>query len=156
MCVTVPVFHAGEVVAFVQAFGHHDDIGGACPGSMPSGARSVLRRVMVPPIRLWDQGKPTSRAADHDAQLAHARLAGRRPGRGVLGLPDGRRDASAKLFDRYGRDAVDACFDAIISKTTDIPRELLAEDPGRRARVGGYAEHDGVDEPRLPRAAHHR
>ena len=28
LCVTVPVFHEGEVVAFVQAFGHHDDIGG--------------------------------------------------------------------------------------------------------------------------------
>ena len=35
LCVTVPVFHAGEVVAFVQAFGHHDDIGGTVPGSMP-------------------------------------------------------------------------------------------------------------------------
>jgi N-methylhydantoinase B len=27
LCVTVPVFHDGQVVAFVQAFGHHDDIG---------------------------------------------------------------------------------------------------------------------------------
>src|SRR6476659_6716865 len=25
LCVTVPVFHDGQVVAFVQAFGHHDD-----------------------------------------------------------------------------------------------------------------------------------
>src|SRR5579864_9528741 len=35
LCVTVPVFAAGsggpDVVAFVQAFGHHDDIGGAVP-----------------------------------------------------------------------------------------------------------------------------
>src|SRR5918997_386262 len=31
LCVTVPVFHEGEVVCFVQAFGHHDDIGGAGP-----------------------------------------------------------------------------------------------------------------------------
>ena len=40
LCVTVPVFvddgDGPEVVAFVQAFGHHDDIGGAVPGSMPS------------------------------------------------------------------------------------------------------------------------
>ena len=40
LCVTVPVFHddgtgaRAMVVAFVQAFGHHDDIGGAVPGSM--------------------------------------------------------------------------------------------------------------------------
>ncbi len=36
LCVTVPVFDDDEVVAFVQAFGHHDDIGGKVPGSMPS------------------------------------------------------------------------------------------------------------------------
>src|SRR5512144_235269 len=33
LCVTVPVFFEGDVVAFVQAFGHHDDSGGAVPGS---------------------------------------------------------------------------------------------------------------------------
>ena len=49
LCVTVPVFHEGEVVAFVQAFGHHDDIGGAVPGSMPSAATSVYEEgLMVP------------------------------------------------------------------------------------------------------------
>ena len=75
LCVTVPVFAdppgtAGsdqgigpQVVAFVQAFGHHDDIGGAVPGSMPSHATSVFSEgLMVPPIRLWDAGVP-NRAA---------------------------------------------------------------------------------------------
>jgi N-methylhydantoinase B len=51
LCVTVPVFSGGEVVAFVQAFGHHDDIGGAVPGSMPSNAQSVFEEgLSVPPI----------------------------------------------------------------------------------------------------------
>src|SRR3712207_7820371 len=46
-----------RVVAFVQAFGHHDDIGGAVPGSMPSAATSVFEEgLMVPPIKLWDRG----------------------------------------------------------------------------------------------------
>src|SRR4249919_3117476 len=40
LCVTVPVFAGGQVVAFVQALGHHDDIGGAVPGSMPSNAQT--------------------------------------------------------------------------------------------------------------------
>src|ERR1700694_5522089 len=38
LCSTVPVFHDGKVVAFIQAFGHHDDIGGRVPGSMPGTA----------------------------------------------------------------------------------------------------------------------
>jgi len=116
LCVTVPVFHgagsarlrhdassarlrhdassarlrhdAGTVVAFVQAFGHHDDIGGAVPGSMPSRATSVFEEgLMVPPIRLRDAGVPNravltimtrnsrmpeSLAADLDAECAAA------------------------------------------------------------------------------------
>ena len=67
LCVTVPVFHratgAGDptVVAFVQAFGHHDDIGGSVPGSMPSHATSVFEEgLMVPPIKLWSAGGRTA------------------------------------------------------------------------------------------------
>src|SRR4029077_21227413 len=67
LCVTAPVFHDSgngpEVVAFVQAFGHHDDIGGAVPGSMPSNATSVFEEcLMVPPIKLWDEGFPCEQA----------------------------------------------------------------------------------------------
>jgi N-methylhydantoinase B len=43
----VPVFSEGRVVAFVQAFGHHDDIGGAVPGSMPSQATSVFEEGLI-------------------------------------------------------------------------------------------------------------
>ncbi|WP_285582844.1 hydantoinase B/oxoprolinase family protein [Herbidospora sp. NBRC 101105] len=151
LCVTVPVFHEGQVVAFVQAFGHHDDIGGACPGSMPSGARSVFEEgLMVPPIRLWDRGVPNdaalrimtrnsrmpdSLAGDLDAECSACLMGARRLG---------------ELFDRYGRAAVEACFDAILAKTTEtFRRELLAKIPEGVHVWEDYAEHDGVDEPRL-------
>ncbi len=42
LCSTVPVFHDGEVMAYIQAFGHHDDIGGRVPGSMPGTAATVF------------------------------------------------------------------------------------------------------------------
>jgi N-methylhydantoinase B len=151
LCVTVPVFHSGVVVAFVQAFGHHDDIGGAVPGSMPSHATSVFEEgLMVPPIRLWEAGVPNeaalkimtrnsrmpdSLAADLDAECA-ACLMGARP--------------LAELFDRYGRDAIEECFDAIIDATTQsFRREVLAKIPDGTWVWEDYAEHDGVDPPRL-------
>jgi N-methylhydantoinase B len=151
LCVTVPVFHQDEVVAFVQAFGHHDDIGGRVPGSMPSDARSVFEEgLMVPPIRLWDRGVPNhaalkimtrnsrmpeSLAADLDAECAACLMGARR---------------LAELFDRYGRDAVLACFDAIIEQTTEtFRREILAKIPDGTYAWEDYAEHDGVDPPRL-------
>jgi N-methylhydantoinase B len=36
------VFVDSYVFAFVQAYGHNDDIGGAEPGSMPSSSTSVF------------------------------------------------------------------------------------------------------------------
>src|SRR2546422_2197033 len=136
LCVAVPVFHGGEVVAFVQAFGHHDDIGGAVPGSMPSHARSAFEEgLMVPPIKLWDQGVPNeaalrimtrnsrmpdSLAGDLDAECSACLMGARRLG---------------DLFQRYGRSQVEACFDAILDNTTEtFRRESLSRIPDR-----GYA-----------------
>ena len=151
LCVTVPVFVDGEVVAFVQAFGHHDDIGGACPGSMPSGATEIYQEgLMVPPVRLWDQGVPNqaaltimtrnsrmpdSLAADLDAECSACLMGARR---------------LTELFERYGRETVEACFDALIDKTTEtFRREVLSKIPDGTWVWEDYAEHDGVDEPRL-------
>jgi N-methylhydantoinase B len=156
LCVTVPVFvddAAGEpeVVAFVQAFGHHDDIGGAVPGSMPSQATSMFEEgLMVPPIKLWDRGvrndaalrimtrnsrMPDSLAADLDAECSACLMGSRR---------------LSELFARYGRGTVEACFDALIDKTTETyRREILAKIPDGTYVWEDYAEHDGVDEPRL-------
>ena len=154
LCVTVPVFaRRGErrVVAFVQAFGHHDDIGGAVPGSMPSHATSVFEEgLMVPPIRLWDAGVPNraalsimtrnsrmpeSLAADLDAECSACLMGARRLG---------------ELFDRYGVETVESCFDAIIDRTTTTyRREILAKIPVGTWTWEDYAEHDGVDEPQL-------
>ena len=153
LCVTVPVFHDGDVVAFVQAFGHHDDIGGAVPGSMPSRATSVFEEgLMVPPVKLYDAGVPNegviriltrnsrmpdSIAGDLDAECSACLM-------GAARLTD--------LFDRFGRAEVEACFDAIVAGCTEtFRRELLAKIPDGTWTWEDYAEHDGVDEPRLHR-----
>src|SRR6476646_8343979 len=151
LCVTVPVFAADRVVAFVQAFRHHDDIVGAVPGSMPSSATTVFEEgLIVPPIRLWDAGVPNraalaimtrnsrmpeSLAADLDAECSACLMGARRLG---------------ELFERYGVEGVEACFDAIIDRSSQTyRREILGRIPGGSWVWEDYAEHDGVDEPRL-------
>jgi len=151
LCVTVPVFADGLVVAFVQAFGHHDDIGGAVPGSMPSHATSAYQEgLIVPPVRIYAAGVPNddlikvmvrnsrlpdSLRGDLDSEVAACRMGAERLG---------------DLFERYGRDQVEACFDAILERTTEtFRRELLAKIPDGIYVWEDYAEHDGVDPPRL-------
>ena len=151
LCVTVPVFATGQVVAFVQAFGHHDDIGGKVPGSMPSDALSVFEEgLMVPPIKLYDKGVaneaalkimtrnsrlPESLAGDLDAECSACRMGA---------------DRLSELFERYGTELVTSCFDVIIDRTTEtFRREILTKIPEGTWTWEDYAEHDGVDPPKL-------
>ena len=151
MCCTVPVFHEGEVVAFVQAFGHHDDIGGAVPGSMPShGTSHYQEGLIIPPVRLYRAGEvnedlirlmarnsrmPDSLRGDLDAEVAACRMGAER---------------IADLFRRYGKEQVEACFEQILQRTTEtFRRELLSKIPDGTYVWEDYAEHDGVDPPRL-------
>src|SRR6476619_3918613 len=125
LCVTVPVFAgaAGDrrVVAFVQAFGHHDDAG------VPN--RAALA------IMTRNSRMPESLAADLDAECSACLMGARRLG---------------ELFERYGVGAVESAFDAIISRTTETyRREILSKIPVGTWTWEDYAEHDGVDEPML-------
>ena len=155
LCSTVPVFHGGEVVAYIQAFGHHDDIGGRVPGSMPGTAVTVFEEgLAIPPIKLYDAGirneavftivkrntrVPETLAADLDSEVQACLMGARR---------------MAELFDRFGRDTVEACFQAILDKCRDIFRnELLPKIADGEYRWEDYVEHDGVTDPKLHKLA---
>jgi N-methylhydantoinase B len=150
---TVPVFHEGQVVAFVQAFGHHDDIGGMVAGSMPAHATSAYQEgLMIPPVRLFSGGRrnddlyrvivrnsrtPESFAGDLDSEVAACQMGARR---------------LQKLFQAYGTEMVEACFDALVRRCTDtFRREILPRIPDGTYEFEDYIESDGVDPPRLHR-----
>ncbi len=155
LCSTVPVFHDGEVVAFIQAFGHHDDIGGRVPGSMPGTATTVFEEgLAVPPIRLYDAGVrneavftiirrntrvPDMLAADLDSEVQACVMGAQR---------------MAGLFARFGRAIVEACFQAVLDKCRDIYRnELIPKIADGEYSWQDYVEHDGVTDPKLHKLA---
>ncbi len=155
LCSTVPVLHEGAVVAFVQAFGHHDDIGGKVPGSMPGDAISCFEEgLMIPPIKLLEAGVrneaafaiikrntrlPDGVAADIDSEINACLMGARR-------LED--------MFRRFGRATMEACFQTIIEQCRDVfLNELLPKIPDGEYSFEDYVEHDGVSDPRLYRIA---
>ena len=142
ICSTVPVFHEGEVVAYIQAFGHHDDIGGRVPGSMPGTASSVFEEgLSIPPIRIYSAGQrndeafkiihrntrlPDILAADLDSEIQACLMGARR---------------MEELFKRFGAETLGACFQALIEKCRDTFRlELLP-----KISDGEYSWHDYVE-----------
>jgi N-methylhydantoinase B len=146
LCVTVPVFHDGDVVAFVQAFGHHADIGGAVPGSMPSHATNVYQEgLIVPPIRLYDAGRPNedvikiltrnsrlpdSLRGDLDSETVACRMGAER---------------IADLFRRYGRAQIEACARLAAERG---PAPFFDRGPGFKLLAGrDHADVDFVEGP---------
>src|SRR5438552_8699531 len=141
---TVPVLHEGQVVAFVQAFGHHDDIGGMVPGSMPARATSAFQEgPMIPPVRLFSAGErnddlyrvivrnsrtPESFAGDLDSEVAACQMGARR---------------LARLFATYGAETAEACFQALIDRCAEtFRREILPRIPDGVYEFEDYIEHD--------------
>lgn len=151
LCTTVPIFHGKRLIGFSQVFGHHDDVGGAVPGSMPVKATDMWTEgLVVPPIKLYEKGvlneaayrivERNSRLSEHlrgdiDAEIGAARLGSNR----ILALAD-----------RYGADALETAFGRIIQNCTDTIRtELLPKIEDGVYTWEDYIECDGVDEPRM-------
>ncbi|MFN3351853.1 hydantoinase B/oxoprolinase family protein [Pseudorhodoplanes sp.] len=142
LCSTVPVFHEGKVVAYIQAFGHHDDIGGRVPGSMPGTAQSVFEEgLAVPPIRVYSEGVrneeafkiirrntrlPDILSADLDSEIQACIMGARR---------------MEELFRRFGTATVEACFQAIIEKCRNTFRDELMP----KIADGEYVWHDYIE-----------
>lgn len=86
--VIVPVFygeHSGQPDAFVAARGHHADIGGIAPGSMPPESRTIEEEgVLIDNLLLVDAGR--FREAAVREVLAAARFPARNPDRNLSDL----------------------------------------------------------------------
>ena len=114
-------------VGFAVTRAHHADVGGAEPGSMPAGSRTLADEgVVIPPTRLDDDllagliarmRNPEERRGDFRAQLAAHALAERRV---------------AELCDRRGRDRVVAAMNELFDYSERVVRAAIARLPNGR------------------------
>ena len=155
MCSTIPAFHEGRLIAFIQVFGHHDDIGGKVPDSMPGTALSVFEEgLMIPPIKLFAEGVrneeafkiirrnsrvPETLEADVDSEVQAILMGATR---------------MTELFERFGTKTVEACFQAILDKTKNIfLNELFPKIENGTYEWEDYVEHDAFTDPKLHKIA---
>ena len=151
LCSTLPIFYEGRLIGFSQVFGHHDDVGGSVPGSLPVHAEDMWTEgLVIPPIKLHERGvvneaafkiiARNSRLSEHlrgdlDAEIGAAMLGSNRV---------------VALAKRYGADALEAAFDTMIDNCAEsIRRELLPRIKDGVYTWEDYIENDGVDAPKL-------
>jgi N-methylhydantoinase B len=154
LCTTVPIFHEGRLIGFSQVFGHHDDVGGSVPGSLPVNVRDQWAEgLVIPPMKLYDKGVlnqgaynivfRNSRLGEHlrgdvDAEIGAAKLGSRRV---------------VALAERYGVDTLEAAFDAMIANCAEtLRRELLPKIADGTYTWEDYVEFDGVERDHPPHA----
>lgn len=131
--VIMPVFYSdsdAEPAAFVAARGHHADIGGIAPGSMPPDSRTIDQEgVLIDNVLLVDEGH--FREADMRALLASGEWPARNVDRnisdlraqlaacvrGAEGLLEAVRD--------YGREVVEAYMGHVLANAEESVRRLL-------------------------------
>jgi 5-oxoprolinase (ATP-hydrolysing) len=130
--VIMPVF-AGDDDApawFVAARGHHADIGGIAPGSMPPDSRTVHEEgVLIDNLLLVDAGR--FREAELRALLASGDWPARNPDRNLADLKAQvaacARGASelARVAGEYGRVAIDAYMSHVMAYAEEAVRRLI-------------------------------
>lgn len=151
LCSTIPIFCGDRLIGFSQVFGHHDDVGGSVPGSLPVHATDQWSEgLAIPPVKLYDKGvlnegvyrivARNSRLAEHligdiDAEIGAARLGQKR----ILDLAA-----------RYGVETLEAAFEAILDNSANVLRtEILPKIADGVYQWEDFIENDGVDAPRL-------
>jgi 5-oxoprolinase (ATP-hydrolysing) len=130
--VIVPVFYGeeDEPSAFVAARGHHADIGGIAPGSMPPDSRSIGEEgVLIDNMLLVDEGRFCE--AEMRALLGSGEWPARNPSRNISDLKAqlaacvrGADGLAATVRD-YGADVVDAYMSHVLANAEESVRRLL-------------------------------
>ncbi|MGN6058690.1 MAG: hydantoinase B/oxoprolinase family protein [Sphingomicrobium sp.] len=130
--VIVPVFYGDEAEpsAFVAARGHHADIGGIAPGSMPPDSRTIDQEgVLIDNVLLVDEGH--FREAEMRALLASGQWPARNPDRNISDLKAQLAacvrgaEVLAQTAREYGPDVVAAYMGHVLANAEESVRRLL-------------------------------
>ena len=143
-----PIFYRGDLAGFAASRAHWLDIGSKDPG-VPMDSTEVFQEgVRLPPTQVMRGGEPVediwsiiesnvrfprSAIGDMTAQFAVAAIGEHRLG---------------ALFDRYGRDTVEAAAEEIFRQSERLDREAIRAIPDGVYSAEGFLDSDGVgDEP---------
>jgi N-methylhydantoinase B len=134
----------GRLVGFVSNRGHHADVGGMTPGSMPLSTELYQEGLVLPPLKLVRRGRlnqevvqiicrnsrtPDERRGDLAAQIASVRVGEKR---------------LAEVAQRYGIDDTLEHMAALLDYSERVTRQAIEEVPDGTYHVLDYMDDDGL------------
>ena len=129
-CMYYPVFYEGELVFWTVCKGHLTDIGGPVPaGYNPAATEIYAEGLRIPPLKLWDKGKPRNDVIN----LLLSNMRARRDQQGDFNALIGACKVGARaliaLMDKYGKDTVQTCIAELLNMAEAHMRSLIAKVP---------------------------
>jgi N-methylhydantoinase B/oxoprolinase/acetone carboxylase alpha subunit len=143
--VFAPVFWEDQLFGFVANRGHHNDVGGMAPGSMPGDATEMFQEgLIIPAVKIFEEGR---RNRDVWSMiLANVRLPDTTRGdisAQTAGVQTGMRRFYS-LLGKYGKETVQSGIDEIIAYSERHMRSEIARIPDGQYRFVDYMDTDGV------------
>ncbi|MBD2100157.1 hydantoinase B/oxoprolinase family protein [Leptolyngbya sp. FACHB-261] len=146
-----PIVSQNEICAYYCSRGHHSDIGGMAPGSMPAHSTDIFQEgLILPPVRLVQAGKPVEdlwrvllanvrlpevRRGDLQAQIASHRLA---------------EDRFTALIAKYGLATLQQAMTETMAYAERRSRACIQALPDGVYRAEDRLEGDGQSEADIP------
>jgi len=138
-----PVFHDGELVAWIGASGHQLDTGGMDPGGFSIKAVDTHQEgLRMPPVKLVEAGKVREDVLAWIMNQVRDPLVGLDVRGQIAALNSGRASLVA-LIAQFGIDAVKAVMNGVITHAREKLSQRLRELPDGRWRETQYIDHDG-------------
>ena len=139
-----PVFHDGRLAMFTATRCHWGDVGGMTPGSLSGRVQEVYQEgLRIVPTRICDAGRmneawltllfdnmriPRERRGDFNTMLGTSRKAA---------------EHVARLFARFGGEALLDAIEELIARAEKVMRERIARIPDGTYHAEGYLDSDG-------------
>lgn len=130
VCMYKPVFYKGELRYWTVCKGHLTDIGGPVPAGYNPNAKEIYAECLrIPPVKIWDRGKPRKDVLNLILTNMRARRDQEGDFNALIGACQvGERNLVAML-DKYGPEKVEVAIDTLLDMAEAHMRSLIAGVP---------------------------
>ena len=130
VCMYKPVFYKGKLRYWTVCKGHLTDIGGPVPaGYNPNATEIYAECLRIPPVKIWDRGKPRTDVMN----LIFTNMRARRDQEGDFNALIGACQVGERnllgMIEKYGIAQVDACIGELLDMADRHMRSLIKAVP---------------------------
>lgn len=143
-----PIFYRGDLAGFAASRAHWLDIGAKDPGVPMDSTEIFQEGIRLPPTQVVRGGRPVEdirSIIESNVRFPRSAIGDMKAQFAVAAIGEHRLGA---LFDRYGRDVVEAAAEEIFSQSERLDREAVGAVPDGVYTAAGFLDSDGVgDDP---------